>query len=179
MPVTTVKRVDDLPDFTDYAMKGRTYRFLEKEPLYPFGFGLSYTRFAYALREMPQELPAGGDLTFRASVTNTGERVSDAVLQVYLTDKAASVRVPVRQLVWFAREEAVAPGETRELTVTVPARAMAVVNEDGSCQVEPGAFTLSFGGVQPDAVSLRLSGGAAVTAEFTLTGDAAVPVPYI
>ena len=116
-------------------MQGRTYRFLDKEPEFPFGFGLSYTRFAYALDGMPASAAAGEALTFRGTVTNVGDRASDAVLQVYLTDEAASVRVPVRQLVWFARVDALAPGETRTVQVTIPARAMAVVCEDGSCQI--------------------------------------------
>ena len=158
-------------------MKGRTYRFLEKEPLYPFGFGLSYTRFCYELGDIPAELPVGSDLHFTARVTNAGERTDDAVLQVYLTDEEASVRVPLRHLVWFKRLPAMQPGEVRKVEVSIPARLMAVTLEDGTCQVESGEFALSFGGVQPDELSRRLSADPVVIASFTLTGEN-VKVPY-
>lgn len=177
MPMTMVKTVEDLPPFEDYDMKGRTYRFIEKEPLYPFGFGLSYTSFSYELANCPAEMSVGSDLRVTAKITNIGNCAADAVLQAYLKDEEASVRVPIHQLVWFKHLEDMKPGETREVEVEIPARLMAVVLEDGRCQIEPGKFTLYLGGVQPDALSRKLSSDPVISKEFILTGAAKL-VPY-
>jgi len=176
MPVTTVKRISDLPPIEDYHMAGRTYRFLEKEPLIPFGFGLSYARFRYEAMDFPSELPVGAALGFTARVVNESTIGADAVLQAYLTDEDASVRVPVRQLVWFRRIYFEA-GAACDVRVEIPARLMAAVLEDGSVRIEPGRFTMSFGGVQPDPVSLRLSSDPVLSMGFTLAGEARF-VPY-
>jgi beta-glucosidase len=121
-------------------------------------------------------LPAGEPLAFSARITNESDFGADAVVEVYLSDDEASVRVPSRQLVWF-RRVSLETCETREVTVEIPARLMAVVLEDGSCRLEPGWFTLTFGGVQPDPVSLRLSKDPVVTLRFPLTGES-LAIPY-
>jgi beta-glucosidase len=176
MPVTTVARESDLPPIEEYAMAGRTYRFLEKDPLYPFGFGLSYARFRYEIQGFPAELPVGAPLSFIARVSNESDFGADAALQAYLSDEEASVRVPVRQLVWFRRLFLEAK-ETRDVNVEIPARLMVAVMEDGSVKIEPGRFKFSFGGVQPDSVSRRLSQDPVVTARFSLMG-VPLTVPY-
>lgn len=176
MPVTVVHSVEDLPPFESYDMKGRTYRFLEKEPLYPFGYGLSYTEFAYEIEEFPQTISVGDDLKFEISVTNTGEIDGEEVVQVYLHDREASVTVPNLQMVFFQRIF-LKQGETKKVCATVRSRDMAVIMEDGSCVLEPGAFDVFVGGTQPDAVSERLTGKKNLQKELIMTGDKKV-IPY-
>src|SRR5439155_20189246 len=92
LPITFPRSIADVPDFKSYDMKGRTYRYLEKPPLYPFGYGLSYTRFAYRdLAASASRLPAGDSVRVAATVTNAGARASDEVVQLYVTDLEASV----------------------------------------------------------------------------------------
>ena len=104
LPVTFVRSVDQLPPFTDYSMKGRTYRYMESEPLYPFGYGLGYSSFRYEnLSLSPASVPAGRDLAVTVKVTSTGTVEADEVVQVYLSDLESSVRVPRWQLAGFSR----------------------------------------------------------------------------
>ena len=169
MPVTTVKALEDLPPFEDYRMEGRTYRFLRKEPLFPFGFGLSYSNFRYDTEGFPEKLAVGDDLRVTAVVTNTGKRDAGTTVQVYLTDKKASVKTPNRQLVWFEHLR-LKVGQTGRLEICIPARLMAVVAESGECLLESGWFSVSIGGIQPDEVSRRLSDDPVVIRRFLLEG---------
>src|SRR4030095_2191287 len=93
LPVTFYKSVDQLPPFTDYNMAGRTYRYFKGEPLYPFGFGLSYTKSVYSNLRMDKSVQAGQPLRVTVEVKNAGGRAGDEVVQLYLTDVAASVPV--------------------------------------------------------------------------------------
>lgn len=175
LPVTVYRSVEQLPPFTEYAMAGRTYRYFSGEPLYAFGYGLSYTRFAYTdLRVTPDPDIAGQPVSVTATVTNVGERAGDEVVQLYLTDLEASAPVPVRQLAGFLRVH-LAPGEARTITFTLLPDQLAVFLDDGRRVVEPGAFEVSVGGQQPGA-----GGGAeaattsVVSGRFTLSGDPVV-----
>src|SRR5262245_32691666 len=104
LPVTFARSVRDLPSFTDYAMKGRTYRYLEKPPLYPFGHGLSYTRFLYRDAALSREsIAAGESVEVAATVENAGDRPGDEVVQLYVRDLEASCRVPHHELRGFLR----------------------------------------------------------------------------
>ena len=171
LPVTWVESVEQLPPFTDYAMRGRTYRFMEQEPLYPFGYGLSYTTFSYGSPKLPARSIAAGDpLDFSVEVRNAGAVAGDEVVQVYLSDLEASVRVARWKLVGFARVP-LAPGEAKSVPFTIGARSMAVVDGRGRHVVEPGRFRLHVGGRQPDARSAALAGTPVVTAEFEATGN--------
>jgi beta-glucosidase len=170
LPVTWVKSAEQLPPFTDYAMKGRTYRFLEQEPLYPFGYGLSYTTFAYGNPKLSARSVATGDpLDLAVEVRNTGAVAGDEVVQVYLSDREASVRVARWKLVGFARVT-LAPGEAKTVPFSIAARSMAIVDERGRHVVEPGRFQLHIGGRQPDARSAVLAGTPVVTVEFEAKG---------
>lgn len=149
LPVTFYRSVDDLPPFRDYRMEGRTYRYFRGAPLYPFGFGLSYTTFAYGDLALDKAtLAAGEALQVRVTVKNTGERAGDEVVQVYLKDCEASVPVPVRHLVGFRRIH-LAPGEAQELAFTIEPKQMSVILDDGRRVIEPGLFELFVGGGQP------------------------------
>lgn len=150
LPVTWYKSVNQLPPFEDYAMKGRTYRYFEQEPLYPFGFGLSYTRFEYSDLQVPAEIMMGEEVNIAVDVTNTGSRDGDEVVQLYLTDENATTSRPIRQLEGFERIHLKA-GETQTVNFTIEARQLSMINKKDKRVVEPGWFTVSVGGQQPDA----------------------------
>jgi beta-glucosidase len=148
LPVTFYKSVDQLPPFTDYSMQGRTYRYFKGEPLYPFGYGLSYTRFDYSnLRFQSKTVKAGEPMKVSVDVTNAGDREGDEVVQLYLTDTAASAPVPIRTLVGFDRLS-LRPREKRTVTFTITPRQMSLIDDGGKRLIEPGEFMISIGGSQ-------------------------------
>ena len=154
LPVTFYKSVDQLPPFTDYSMKGRTYRYFKGEPLYPFGYGLSYTKFSYSdLRFEPKTVKAGEPVKVSIDVTNAGDREGDEVVQLYLTDTAASAAVPIRTLVGFDRVS-LRPREKRTVTFTITPRQMSLIDDSGKRVIEPGEFAISAGGGQPGLASV-------------------------
>ncbi len=174
LPITFYKSTADLPEFTDYRMDERTYRFFKGTPLYPFGFGLSYTQFAYSdLRLSARAIKAGEPLQLSVAVENAGSRACDEVVQLYITDMSASVRVPVRQLAGVCCV-ALRPGQRATLCFTLSPRQMAVVDEAGRFVLEGGAFRIDVGGCQPDARSRALGATPGVSAEFTMEGDGRV-----
>lgn len=148
LPITYYTALDELPAFEDYAMSDRTYRYYKGEPLFPFGFGLSYTQFSYSNLYATSILKAGNNLTVRFSLTNTGDRAGDEVVQVYLSDLKASTPRPQHQLVAFDRVY-LRPNEKRELTFEIDARAFSLINPQGKRVIESGAFELHIGGGQP------------------------------
>ncbi len=155
LPVTFYKSVDDLPPFRDYTMArhgmagGRTYRYFKGEPLYPFGYGLSYTTFAYSdLTLSADTIQAGESLTVSATVTNTGNRAGDEVVQLYVRDVEAAFPVPLRQLQGFTRIH-LTPGARQTVTFTLTPRQMTLINAAGQRVIEPGVFEIAVGGGQP------------------------------
>jgi beta-glucosidase len=150
LPVTFYRSVKDLPAFDDYGMKNRTYRYFTGEPLYPFGYGLSYTSFAYRnLRIDPAEIPSGDCVHLQAEVANTGRRAGDEVVQLYLKDEEASQPVPILQLQGFTRVR-LAPGESQTVGFTLTPAQMSYADEDGNWILEPGRFRVWVGGGQPE-----------------------------
>jgi beta-glucosidase len=143
LPVTFYKSVDQLPPFTDYSMQGRTYRYFKGEPLYPFGYGLSYTQFVYS--NLMSNV--GDSVRVSVDVRNTGERDGDEVVQLYLTDVAASAPVPIRTLVGFDRIS-LRPRERRTVTFTITPRQMSLIDNRGKRVIEPGEFMISAGGLR-------------------------------
>jgi beta-glucosidase len=149
LPVTFYKSAEQLPPFESYTMEGRTYRFFKGQPLYPFGHGLSYTRFRYSgLKVSSPRVSPMQSVTVSATVENAGRVEGDEVVQLYVTDVEASVRVPVRSLAGVERVR-LRPGEKRMVSFTVDPRQLAVIRDDGRAFVEPGEFLLSVGGKQP------------------------------
>jgi beta-glucosidase len=172
LPVTFYKQDSALPDFMDYSMDGRTYKFLSSEPVYPFGYGLSYTSFHYSGLSLSSDIiPAGESVHAAITVRNTGKMDGAEVVQLYLKDMEASTRVPHWQLAAFCRVELKA-GEERELAFEIPAKRMCVINEDGKAILEPGIFTIFAGGGQPDSVSVALTGSKPLEISFEVTGEA-------
>jgi len=130
LPVTFYKSVNDLPAFDDYRMAGRTYRFFKGSPLYPFGYGLSYTTFAYKnLRTSTGTLGASDTVIVRVDVTNTGRRSGDEVAQLYVRHLGSRVERPTEDLRGF-RRVTLKPGETRTVEFSLPASSLAYWNSD-------------------------------------------------
>ena len=171
LPVTFYKSVDQLPPFENYYMDGRTYRFFKGEPLYPFGHGLSYTRFKYSdFNVSSPRLSAAEKVTVSATVENAGNRAGDEVVQLYLTDVAASVRVPIRSLAGVERVY-LKPGERRVIKFTIEPRQLAVITDDGRTVVEPGEFKVTIGGKQPGFAGTADAGTTSfVEGHFSVTG---------
>jgi beta-glucosidase len=169
LPVTFYRSLEDLPPFDDYSMTGHTYRYFRGEPLYPFGYGLSYTRFAYTdLKLSRVRVKAGQPLRVSVTVTNTGDRAGDEVVQLYLRDVETSLPAPIRSLRGFQRVH-LAPGRRKTVRFTLTSRDLATVNEDGKRIVEPGLMELSVGGGQPGARGTE-EGRNLLTSRFEVTG---------
>jgi len=150
LPVTFYRAVSDLPAFDDYSMENRTYRYFTGQPLYAFGYGLSYTTFSYRnLQITPERVKAGDSVLVQVEVENTGQRPGDEVVQLYLKDVEASLPVPLLQLQGFARIR-LSPGEKQTVQFTVTAAQMSFVDEAGKWVLEPGEFQVWVGGQQPD-----------------------------
>jgi beta-glucosidase len=172
LPVTFYRSVRDLPPFEDYSMRERTYRYFTGRPLYAFGHGLSYTRFSYTnLRVSPHSVKAGESVRVSVDVTNAGARAGDEVVELYLTDRQASVPVAIRSLQGFERIH-LPPGETRRVSFTLAARQTAIVDDDGRWLVEPGEFGVAVGGQQPGLVA-----GADTATSVVLEGSFSVSGP--
>ncbi len=148
LPLTFYKSVEQLPPFTDYAMDGRTYRFFTGEPLFPFGHGLSYTRFEYSALQIPSRLDVGAPLQVSVAVRNAGTRGGDEVVQLYVTHLGASTRVPIRSLQGLKRIH-VRAGEQQTVSFALEPKQLAIVNDAGQVRAEPGRVLIAVGGKQP------------------------------
>jgi beta-glucosidase len=150
LPVTFYSSLDDLPEFEDYNMKNRTYKYFTGDPLYPFGHGLSYTSFAYSdLILSDRELNEIDNITVKVTVTNTGRITGSEVIQLYLSDLVASARVPKLSLEGFEKIT-LEPGEEREIKFELTPEQFSIISERGERIVEPGSFTIYVGGKQPN-----------------------------
>ena len=171
LPITFYRSEQDLPDFHDYSMENRTYRFMKAEPLYPFGYGLAYTQFEYGHPVVDKSsITAGDEIQVHTQIKNTGKYASDEIVQLYLQDLEASVRVPRCQLAGIQRVF-LKPGETATIAFSITPRQMALINEEGNCILEPGKFRIYVGGSQPDKRSAELTGTPVFSADFNVTGE--------
>jgi beta-glucosidase len=168
LPVTFYKDVQQLPSFEDYAMKGRTYRYFQGEPLWPFGYGLSYTKFQYGALTVPQAPTNAGDaVNVAVTVTNTGALAGDEVVQLYL--KFPDITgAPMRALRGFQRIH-LAPGANQKVEFHLEPRDLSMVTETGDIIVAQGPYTVSIGGGQPG------SGVPASSARFDVRGQVSLP----
>ena len=148
LPLTFYKDVKDLPDFEDYAMTNRTYRYFTGEPLYPFGYGLSYTSFSINDAK-------AGEGTVSMEISNTGDRDSETVLQVYVA--CDSPFAPVHPRLCGFRRVALKSGETKCFEVTLDPNTDTVIDEAGERR-KAEHYTLFAGMSQPDELSVRLTG---------------------
>ena len=160
LPVTFYKSADDLPDFKDYSMKNRTYRYFEGTPLYPFGYGLTYGKCS--VKDVDVELIkddkgefAGAKVT--ATVVNEGKRDTDEVVQIYIKDTGFALAIPNPSLCGFKRVHLVA-GEEKKVVVDINRKAFTSVDEEGVRDLFSGNFTIYAGTSQPDKRSEELTG---------------------
>lgn len=147
LPVTFYKSDSDLPGFSDYSMKGRTYRYFNGEALYPFGYGLSYTHFKYQVTKIPAVLAKGKSVTIAFTLTNTGKKDGEEVAQLYITHQSTGLK-PIRALKGFQRVFLKA-GETKKLMFTLTSDQLSLVNETGALYQPSGKISISVGGGQP------------------------------
>ncbi|WP_334074406.1 MULTISPECIES: glycoside hydrolase family 3 C-terminal domain-containing protein [Paenibacillus] len=155
LPVTFYKTTEELPAFTDYAMTNRTYRYMEREALYPFGYGLSYTDFAITDVRVETFRLTDQGVRVTASIRNTGTYAGGEVLQVYV--KAEGAGPPNPQLKGF-RKVHLQPGETQGVTLHLPLEAFGIYDEAGRRRVRKGSYSVFVGASQPDSRSRQLTG---------------------
>ena len=167
LPLTFYASLDQLPPFDDYSMKDRTYRYFTGKPLYSFGYGLSYTTFAYSNLKVPESVNAGDPVTVDATVKNTGKIAGDEVVELYLT-QPQGFETPRRELAAFDRIH-LNRGQSTQVHLTIDPRSIGQIDEKGTRVILPGDYTVSIGGTQPDDST------AIVTGKFTITGKAELP----
>lgn len=157
LPVTFYKGVEELPEFTDYSMKNRTYRYMEQEPLYPFGYGLSYGDVRVKKAELKGQVTKESDIRVSVSLENQGQADTDEVVQIYIKDMESPLAVPNYSLCGFQRIFLKA-GEKKDVEMTVSNQAMSVVDEEGERHIDSKNFKLFVGTSQPDVRSEALTG---------------------
>lgn len=148
LPITIYHNITELPDFTDYSMKNRTYRYFKGKALYPFGYGLSYTNFKYTDAILDDDV-------VQVKVSNEGEIQGDEIVQVYIKQLGTSLAVPNSSLCAFKRVS-LKSGETKNVSLTLNERAFMTVDVDGNWQKLANRFIVYVGGSQPDDISKKL-----------------------
>ena len=167
LPVTFYANLDGLPEFTDYSLRNRGYRFYTGKPLWGFGYGLSYSKFKYGLIKLSSEsVKAGDPLTATVTVTNASSIAGDEVVEAYV--KTPQSNGPLHALAGFERVH-VEPGAAREVTLQIAPRALSSVDDQGNRSILAGKYTLTIGGAQPQDTDAKSE------AAFTVTGTEALP----
>ena len=168
LPVTFYTGVDQLPPFGEYAMNNRTYRYFKGTPLYPFGYGLSYTTFSYSGLTLPKSpIKAGDPLVVDVTVKNTGNREGDEVAQLYLSFPNVA-GAPLRALRAFKRVH-LKPGESQKVRFELKERDLSMVSEAGEPLIAEGQYSISIGGGQPD------TGAPTIAGKFQVKGTKKLP----
>lgn len=167
LPVTFYYNTNQLPEFTDYSMKGRTYRYMEEKALYPFGYGLTYSKAAVTDAVLKNEPSADTDIEVSVTVKNEGNADVEEVVQIYIKDRDSELAVKNYSLCGFQRVSLKA-GEEKSIDMVIDRRAMTVVDEEGERSVKGKVFTLYVGISQPDARSVELTGTRPVEIIFTI-----------
>lgn len=155
LPVTFYHSSEELPDFKDYSMKNRTYRYMQNEALYPFGYGLSYTNFKLDNISANTDIITENGVNITLDIKNIGNMLGRETVQVYV--KANRENTPNAQLKAFKKVE-LAKGEIKQLSIHLPYKAFALCNEEGENLVEKGDYTVYIGTNQPDNRSVKLTG---------------------
>lgn len=168
LPITFPKSLDQLPPYEDYTMKGRTYKYMDVDPLYPFGYGLSYANFTYGDLDISSSTISKDDeVKITVTVSNESTIQSDEVVQLYVTDMEASVDVPNSQLYGVQRVN-IAPNASKNVTFTLKPEVFQMVNNEGERVFEPGVFTIHVGGSSPMKRSQELGASSMSTGTITL-----------
>ena len=163
LPVTFYRDLDGMPEFEDYSMKGRTYRYLEKDPLYPFGYGLTYSDIKVEsasvtsnLSEIKEQILSDGAFIVEATLKNVGSVDASEVLQIYIKDLQSKNAVINHNLCGF-KKVFLKSGETKKIELAIPVSALTIVDEEGKKYRESNQFCLYFGTSQPDNRSVELT----------------------
>lgn len=159
LPMTCYAATEDLPEFTDYSMKNRTYRYFKGTPLYPFGYGLSYTNFDYSPVDMTE---SNDNYICTVKIKNTGNFTAREIVQLYAEPVRPEFTVPGYELKAFNSIK-LTPGEEKVVTLTVPKKALLLVNDSGEKVEHKGVYIFHIGGGQPDARTYELTGRKSVT----------------
>lgn len=168
LPLTFPKSVDQLPPYEDYSMVGRTYRYMEQAPLYPFGYGLSYTRFAYSNPRLDRSVAGAGEsVRVTVTVTNTGGMAAEDVVQLYVSHLEAPMRVPLADLRGFQRIH-LWEGESQDVTFELTPEMLELVDDEGSRRRIPGRVRVTVGGASPGSRAQELGILPPVQAELVL-----------
>jgi beta-glucosidase len=157
LPITFYRSADDLPDFIDYSMKGRTYRYMEEDSLYPFGYGLTYSDVEISDLKAPSHGSQDDDIEISVRVTNKGKYDTDEVLQCYIKDLDSPYAVPNHSLCAFKRVS-LAAGESKTVSLRVSAASLQVVDDEGNRVPGSGNYILYVGTGQPDRRTAELYG---------------------
>ena len=165
LPITFYKSSEELPEFTDYAMKGRTYRYMEQEALFPFGYGLSYTDFEISNVKLSTDVVTKEGIRVEANISNVGEYDSAQTLQIYVSTGLKDA--PKAQLKGL-KKAAVKKNETKHVEITLTDKAFALYNEDGEMVLTKGSCKIYVGSSQPDARSRKLTGNSPVEFEVKI-----------
>jgi beta-glucosidase len=167
LPVTFYASLDGLPAFTDYSLKGRTYRYFQGKPLWGFGYGLSYSKFTYGpIKLSASNLKAGDPITASVLVTNTGTMSGDEVVEAYV--KTPQEGGPIHALVGFDRVT-IGPGASKEVILRIEPRSLSSVDDQGNRSILGGNYILTLAGAQPEETKAKSE------APFTVTGIASLP----
>ena len=167
LPVTFYRSSDELPEFTDYSMKGRTYRYMETEPLYPFGFGLTYSKVELKDLKILNKVSKESDIHLSVQVENIGDYDTDEVVQFYIKDNGSKYAVPNHSLCGFKRVH-LKTGESKTVEVMVPNKAMNIVDDEGNRYIDSDSFTIYAGISQPDKRSGVLTGIKTLSVDINL-----------
>ena len=169
LPVTFYKDIKDIPAFSNYDMTGKTYRYFKGEPLYEFGYGLSYTNFKYSNLKVPEAIETGNDFSVEVDVENVGELNGEEVIQLYIQNSNADEYNPHKSLAAFERVS-FKSGEKKTLTFKISKDQLSIVNKDGEKVVKPGEYKISVGGAQPS--ESRIKDGSVVLKRVNISGNA-------
>ena len=170
LPVTFYKDINDIPAFSEYDMSGKTYRYFKGEPLYEFGYGLSYSTFKYSNLNIPDGQKTGDDVTLTVAIENTSKVKGDEIVQVYVQNTNADAFNPHKTLAAFERVPLKA-GEKKTVSFTISKDQLSSVTEQGEKVVNPGEYTISVGGAQPS--TKRIENGSVAQKKIMLEGDLA------
>ncbi len=165
LPLTFPESLDQLPPFNDYNMTGRTYRYMKADPLFPFGFGLSYTTFAY--RDLQTGSLTATGFNASVTVTNTGAVAADEVVQFYVSALESALPAPITQLVGFQRVH-LEPGQSLKVSTQITPDMLMLFDEEGQQVLESGKFRLTVGGCSPSSRGQALGAAEPVSAEFEI-----------
>ncbi|MFP2996611.1 glycoside hydrolase family 3 C-terminal domain-containing protein [Spongiivirga sp. MCCC 1A20706] len=168
LPVTFYKDINDIPPFSDYDMKGKTYRYFKGDPLYEFGYGLSYSKFKYSNLKVLNEIESGNNLEITVDIENIGALAGEEVVQIYIENPNADSFNPHKTLVAFDRTYFKA-GEKRTLSFTIKKDQLSIVNNNGEKVVQPGEYKISAGGAQSSETRIR--DAKVVVEDITISGN--------